>query len=426
MKAIRPIPKTGKIDDTICLLREGYKYMSNRRSKCHSQIFCTHLLGKKAICISGSHGAKLFYNNNYFTRKKAIPIRIQKTLFGKGGVQTLEELDHQQRKNMFLAIMTEDNINKLVQITKKQWEKDSKKWNEEDSIILHDKAKVILCKAACKWAGIPLKEKEAIEKAMDFYKLVDALGSAGKRYIDGRLARIRLENWMKKRVEQIREQNISFRNNSPANHISWYYDTSGRLLDSQIAAVELINIIRPIVAISTYITFGALAIHNYPKWGKILHKTKDKNLENFAQEVRRFYPFAPYVGAKVKKSFIWRGYLFKRNTLVLLDIYGTNHDSRIWKSPYVFQPERFENMIITPYNFIPQGGGLDQTGHRCPGERITVELLKISLDFLIKSMHYDVPKQDFSYSLTRMPSMVKSGFVIKNCINLQGLKDHWT
>jgi hypothetical protein len=51
----------------------------------------------------------------------------------------------------------------------------------------------------------------------------------------------------------------------------------------------------------------------------------------FVQEVRRFYPFFPFVAAVVKKDFTWKGFEFKEGTLTFLDLYGTNHDPEVWE-----------------------------------------------------------------------------------------------
>lgn len=147
------------------------------------------------------------------------------------------------------------------------------------------------------------------------------------------------------------------------------------------AAVELINILRPIVAIATYIAFSALALHENPECKTKLKNTRDNYLDMFVQEVRRYYPFTPFLGARVKQDFTWKQCDFKKGTLVLLDVYGINHDPRIWDKPYLFQPERFKNHDGNAYGFIPQGGGDPANGHRCPGEGVTIAAMKLFVEF---------------------------------------------
>ncbi|WP_274622832.1 cytochrome P450 [Sinobaca sp. H24] len=60
-------------------------------------------------------------------------------------------------------------------------------------------------------------------------------------------------------------------------------------------------------------------------------------------------------------------YYFKKNRLVILDIYGTNRHPGLWERPYDFLPERFENWKGSPFAFIPQGGGDHHTGTLCRG-----------------------------------------------------------
>ena len=134
----------------------------------------------------------------------------------------------------------------------------------------------------------------------------------------------------------------------------------------------------------------------------------------FAQEVRRYYPFAPFLGGRVKKDFVWHECEFKKGRLVLLDLYGTNHDNRIWEKPNEFQPERFKEWKGSLFDFVPQGGSDPATGHRCPAEGITVEIMKASIDFLVNGIEFEVPVQDLNYRLDVMPTLPKSGFIMSN------------
>ena len=72
----------------------------------------------------------------------------------------------------------------------------------------------------------------------------------------------------------------------------------------------------------------------------------------FVQEVRRFFPFFPAVAGRVRETFEWRGYRFDRGTHVMLDLHGTNHDSRVWREPDAFRPERFLQWDGSPSNLF--------------------------------------------------------------------------
>jgi fatty-acid peroxygenase len=152
------------------------------------------------------------------------------------------------------------------------------------------------------------------------------------------------------------------------------------LLDEQTAAVELLNIVRPTVAVAWFVSFATLALHQHPNWTERpasgRNESMDDDLEAFAREVRRLYPFALLLGARVERPFTWRGHRLPEGRLVLLDVYGTNHDPELWPDPEAFDPTRFVGVEPDPLAFVPHGGGDPATGHRCAGERVTVELLK--------------------------------------------------
>jgi fatty-acid peroxygenase len=410
------IPCDKAFDSTLALLMEGYEFIPNRCRNYLTDIFQTRLLCQDVICMSGAEAARIFYDNKRFKRKGAAPKRIQKTLFGMGGVQGMDGTSHRDRKMMFMSIMTPQNLERLSKLTEAHWQITTSKW-KNNKLVLFDETQKILCKAACQWSGVPLVDTEVCLRAGDMGKMVDAFGAAGIRYCEGKCARNRTEKWARDIIMSVRTHRITPADYTALYIIAWYRDREGKLLTTQTAAVELINIIRPIVAIATYVIFGALAMYEHPSIRKRLKNGEENYITMFVQEIRRYYPFAPFVGARVRNDFIWnqahaRCY-FKKGTLVLFDIYGTNHDPRLWKNPNTFNPERFRDWKDNPYTFVPQGGGEVNSGHRCAGEGVTIEVMKVSLSFLVMYLDYKVPKQNLKFCLRRMPTLPKSRFVIK-------------
>jgi fatty-acid peroxygenase len=407
-------PHDKSLDNSLALMREGYLFISNRVDRYQSDLFEARLLGQRVICISGEEAAKLFYNPERFQRNGAAPKRVQKTLFGVNAVQTMDGEAHSHRKLLFMSLMTQPNQRQLAELTMKQWQSSISKWKQAKKVVLFDEAKDILCRVACQWAGVPLQESEVKERAEDFSSMVDAFGAVGPRHWKGRRARTRAEEWIRGIIEDVRAGKLNAEQGSALYEMAFYRELDGSQLNTQMAAVELINVLRPIVAISTFISFTALALYEHPECKKNLQSSSKNYFEMFIQEVRRYYPFGPFLGARVRKNFIWNQFEFKEGMLVLLDMYGTNHDSRLWENPNEFRPDRFKDWDGSLFDFIPQGGGDPAKGHRCPGEDITVEVMKASLDFLINKIEFDVPNQDLSYSLVKMPTLPESGFAISN------------
>jgi fatty-acid peroxygenase len=409
MSAMKKIPCDVTIDNSLSMFFEGYCFIQNRCNRYKTDIFQTRLLGQKAICMSGEEAAKVFYDDNYFMRKDVAPKRVQKTLTGQNGVQGLDGEAHNNRKQMFMSIMTQENMKKLTEYTIYQWKANSAKWHNND-IILFDEAQIIVCQMACRWAGVPLHKNEIKQRATDLGKMIDGFGTVGPRNLQGRCARKRSEEWMRDIIIQIRSRKLTPAQGSATDIIAWHLDQNQKLLSTQIAAVELLNIIRPMVAIATYITFGVLAMHELPECRNRFQSGDSAYQQMFVQEVRRFYPFTPYVAAMTKKGFKWKRYHIKKGILVILDIYGTNHDARLWSDPYEFIPERFDHWSGNPFTFMPQGGGDCNTGHRCAGEMVTTVVMKASLDFIANHLTYKVQKQNLGYRLSRIPTLPKSKF----------------
>ena len=406
------IPQDRSLDSILALKFEGYKFVSKRCQRYQTDIFQTRLLLKKTICLRGESAAKIFYDLEKFTRKKAAPERVKKTLFGKGGVQGMDGDAHRHRKQMFMSLMSDEGIQRLADLTKEQWLAYARKWSQMDRVVLFDEAREVFCRASCIWTGVPISESEVKRRTKDLGAMIDGSGAVGLKHWQGRRSRKRTEKWIEEIIQQVRNNQLEISKSSALYAIANHRNLDGALLDKHTAAVELINILRPTVAIARYVVFAVLALHEYPECRQKLQDGGDKYCEWFVSEVRRYYPFFPFAVAVVSQDFNWRGYHFPQGRRVLLDLYGTNHDPKLWFNPEDFYPERFDEWNESQFSFIPQGGGDYYINHRCPGEWITIELMKVTLNFLTQSLKYNVPQQNLEISLSRMPTIAKSGFAI--------------
>ncbi len=410
----KALPKEEGVDHTLSLLKEGYLFLANRRNTLNSKVFETRVLGKKAICLSGKEAAELFYDNKKFIRHGVVPERVIQTLFGKGGVQGLDGEEHTHRKKMFMSVMTKERLQQLADITGQQFAMAVDKWRSQEQVVLFEEMQLLLTKVACEWAGVPLSKDQIQKLSKDLTSLFETPAAVGPRNWGGRMSRNRIEKSLIELVEAIREEKVTVSADSILSIFATHRDLDNHLLDKHVVAVEILNILRPIVAVSIFVNFLALALHNYPEDRKKLETGDPAYAQMFIQEVRRFYPFFPFTGATTKESFTWKGYDFEEGTLTLLDLYGTNHDPDEWENPDKFLPERFKDWKESPFSFIPQGGGDFVMGHRCAGEWATVEILKVCLDYLVNKLTYTMPPQDLSYSMSDIPSIPKSKIILTN------------
>lgn len=406
------IPHEAGPDHTLAFLAEGYRFIPNRVDRFGSDIFTTRLMLSPVTCLHGAEAAEQFYTPDRFTRRGAMPPTTLRLLQGSGSVQSLDGLAHRWRKRMFLDIMRPGAVAELVDAFTAEWRARLPAWERQETVTLFPEVEDLLTRAACRWAGCPLDDAEAPERAREFSAMIAGAGSPGLRFAQGLRLRRRTERWAARLIEQTRDGRLAPPEGSALAVIARHRGEDDRWLDAGTAVYELLNILRPTVAVGRFIVFAALALYQHPT-SRAFAEGDDRDVECFAQEVRRLYPFFPLIGGRVLQPFAWRGHAFAEGDWVLLDLHGTNHDPRLWPEPQEFRPERFRHWDESPWSFVAQGGGPYDTGHRCPGERTTIELVKRASRLLAQEMRYDVPPQDLSVDLSRMPAEPASGFVMK-------------
>lgn len=406
------MPREKSLDSTFALMRDPYRFISKRCAAHGSDAFETRLLLQRTICMTGPEAARLFYDPSRFERHGAMPAAIQKTLLGQGGVQGLDGDVHRHRKQMFMSLMTPAGIARLVALADAEWRSALARWTTMREVVLYPELHEVLMRAACAWAGVPLTETGAGARTSEVVPLFNDAGGVGLRHLRSRWARKRADRRMAEFVRQLREGRLEAPLGSAAHAIAFHRDLNGKRLDAHIAAVELINVVRPIVAVSVYLVFVAHALHAHPDIRARLRDGDAAYAGYFVQEVRRFYPFFPAVAARTRQAFEWNGHRFEAGRRVMLDLHGTNHDSRTWDAPERFDPERFRTDDGGAFGFVPQGGGDPRVHHRCPGEWIAIELMKQATHMLTRGMIYAVPPQDLDIDWSRLPALPRSRFVI--------------
>ncbi|MGR6321566.1 cytochrome P450 [Micromonospora soli] len=405
------IPTDRSPESTLAFLRAGYRFIADRCDRHGSDIFQTRLLLEPTICLRGRPAAELFYDDDRFVRRGAMPMRGQRTLTGVGGVQGLDDAAHRTRKAMLMSIMTPAGIRQLGQLFDDEWRARIAVWAESGPVALYDEIARILTRAVHAWAGVPLAAEDVARRTAELHAMIEAPAAVGPRHWRGRLARRHAEHWAGDLIGRARAGALPAPEGSALRVIAEHRDERGQLLPRRIAAVELLNMLRPTVAVDRFVVFAALALHDHPAWRERV-RGDDTATEHFVQEVRRYYPFFPVAAARVRRSFEWRGYPFPQGRRVLLDLYATNHHPELWPEPERFRPERFAGWSGDPLSLVPQGGGDHYTGHRCAGEWITIELMKRAVTNLTTAMSYRVPPQDLALDLTRLPTLPPGGLLI--------------
>ncbi len=114
-------------------------------------------------------------------------------------------------------------------------------------------------------------------------------------------------------------------------------------------------------------------------------------LQRVIEEVLRKTPIINTQIGRAARSFEIDGHRVHEGTLLVAGLYATNHDGVVYPAPDVFDPDRLERSkptvdapacpfsTVTPFTFVPFGGGDRSTGHRCLGENLVYLALKLVL-----------------------------------------------
>ncbi|MGD9634683.1 MAG: cytochrome P450 [Pirellulales bacterium] len=416
------IPRDHLFDSSLAIVADPYGFIGKRCDRVGADLFRTRLLLKDNICMRGRDAAEIFYDQDRFYRKGAVVPRAEIVLAGRGGVQGLDHVPHHHRKAMFTSVVGPHTANDVADRCLAEWRKRAKQWAGHDSVLFYNQTREVICRAVSDWAGVPISEAELPRITWILSLLYEFPVAIGWRHWRARWYRKVADRWAAQIIEDTRAGKIKPPAGTALDVVAKHRELEGNLLPAKTAGVELQNILRPTVAVSVFVVYAAKMLHEHPECREPLAAGGNEYLEMFVQEVRRHCPFFPAVAARVRQDFEWRGYKFPKDMRVLFGLHATNHDPKIWNAPHEFWPERFRNWQYDPFTFVPQGGGDREQGHRCPGDRFSVEITKAAVRFLTEDIAFDVPPQDLSLEMTHMPALPRSRFLMRNVRARSGVK----
>lgn len=403
-----------KLTDVTERLDEGYLLLSELRKEANAPVVKARLLNKEVIAIYGKEAAKKFYDPRNFKREGAMPKIVLKTLFGENGVQTLDGQAHEHRKTIFMDLMTPKRMEEYHRILDKSLTQ--KLDRQQGQFELFDLAKDVLFRSICEWAGIDLSQltKKEVDQLAEYQiSMISSAVTNPATHIKGIDNRKKSEKWAQSLIENARINPVAGKEDVALYAFAKATDDHGELLPIDVAAVELLNVIRPTVALTVWIALMGHALFSRPDIYQRLHAEFDQLQDSFIQEMRRYYPFFPMLPAFAIQDVEVDGYLIPKDSWVVLDLYGTNHDDRMIETPEVFRISRYlgkEKHISydEEYEMIAQGGGEFKTMHRCAGEWITLHTLRVFSDQLVNKYQFSIPEQDWSIPMNQFPTYPKS------------------
>jgi fatty-acid peroxygenase len=407
------LPRDPSPDATLALLRDPYRAIPRRAAELGAEIYRTRLMGRRAYCLTGRDAAALFYDPAKFTRQGAVPRPVGGVIFGpRGVIQDTDGAEHLHRKRAMMDLAARDAPDDLARRLRAALDARPTGGDADAGIDLFVLMREAILVAVCGWAGVPLAAEEVPGRAETMTRMFTEAGSLGPvgRW-RGMRARRKAQAWIGGLIGDVRAGRGDLPGAAPLARVAGWTHADGRLLDREVAAADLLSIMRPTVANAVWIVHLAQAIHRHPDWAARLADPDDRTA--FVREVRRCAPFFPILSATVGDGVVWEGALLETGARAVLSIWGTNHDPAVWDNPDRFEPGRHLGSEPGPFDMIPQGGGDYLSTHRCAGEWITIRQMEAAADWLTQAVAYEVATPEVEPDMSSLPALPPGGFRLR-------------
>ncbi|HET7736125.1 MAG TPA: cytochrome P450 [Nocardioidaceae bacterium] len=383
----------------LLLWKDGYRATARLRERAGgSDVFSARLLNHPAWVVRGRPQVERFYDEAFIRREGALPSPLANLLFGKGAVHGKDGAEHRHRKGLFLDVLDDAAV---LAVTDRAEKCLRTAWDARHSFEPFDPFDVLVDAygaAALDWAGIALEDDDVLRVSRDLAAIVDGFGAQGIAGVRAALARRRCNAWATGLIRTARAEATV---GSVLGRVAHHRGSDGELLPAEVAGVELLNVLRPTVAVAFLGAFAALYLERSREWRVRLERDSEREAIAFAQEVRRHAPFVPALLGRAARDADWGGCPVRKDDLVLLDVWAVNHDERRWHHASAFDPDRFLTDDPDEFDMVPQGGGDRGLTHRCPGEPLTIALLAQTARFLASNAWSAF---DGTYDETRIPA----------------------
>ncbi|OYW51610.1 MAG: hypothetical protein B7Z31_13800, partial [Rhodobacterales bacterium 12-65-15] len=304
---MQKLPRLAGLDHSAALLRQGYGFIPDACDRLGSDGFRARIMLRDVVCLRGPEAVALVYSDTV-TRQGSVPGTVLRLLQDKHSVQQQDGAAHRHRKALFLRMLMQDGaVTALRDQFRTRLAAARAEWRTEAEVVLIEAINPVLTDAVCAWVGLPdLPRPNGLADTL--YRMSDRAGGFGPATWAALWRRSGVERWLRGLIADARAGTVAVRKDTPLCQLIAHRDPDGNPLDDATLAVELLNILRPVVAIGRYIAFAAMHLGRAPGWRDRLHGGDPALAESFAEEVRRLSPFFPAVGAITLRPVEWQGH----------------------------------------------------------------------------------------------------------------------
>lgn len=407
------IPSLGVPDSSVQFLGDGYHFISKNADRLGIDAFRTRIALRPVLCLRGGDAARFFYEGGRFDRSHSMPPTVVHLLQDRGSVQTLEGAAHTTRKAGFVELLQGSAETRMGGIAESAFSEALLEWRGSGRVRLRDVLPDLFTGIALRFAGVPKHRMQRDERGPELWAMVENAGSFGVGTVAALMRRRRTEQWARALIDDVRSGSETAIEGTPLAAVANWRGEDGDPLPSKVAAVELLNLLRPTVAVALFAEFAALALIRKPALRDAFRAGDLTLLDGFVHEVRRRSPFFPVIAGRARTDLEWQGETVKAKTWTMLDLYGTNHDERLWPNPQSFDPARYARGDGDARHIVAQGAGDYTSDHRCPGEPATEALLRHFTELLSRVTWTAAADQNLAVRFDRMPAEITSGVVLR-------------
>jgi cytochrome P450/tellurite resistance protein len=416
------------IGETLAFLAKPFEFIDERVAK-YGPVFRTHLLGKPTVILAGGESAGVFANEQLCVRDGSIPDHVRE-LFGGRSLGLLDGAEHATRKRQILAAFLPEALpaylpamQALVETTLAHG---VGKGEELDGI---SELKRLAIRAIAANV-VSMGDGDDLEKLLASFQVLTAgftglpvalPGTAFKRALE---ARDVIFEVLGRAVKAHRDEE----HDDGLGRMLAHRDEQGAAMTDENAVMELHHIF-----IAGYIVFAELAsllvtlarepvLHDAlvaeirasaPAGNLTVRELASMSLLNrVVQETKRITPVVPLAFGRARKAFSVGGFRIDEGTMLFWAPFAHHQDAAVYPKPREFDAERFGPARAEhgrhPFAFAPQGMGAS-TGHKCPGVDYATLLMQVFTSVLLRDYAYDIPEQDVSLDLSRIPPEPRDG-----------------
>lgn len=398
----RSLPLLG---DTLSFITDPDGFLLERAREL-GPVFKIRFLGDDVACFVGPEAFHGFLDQENFERGGASPPSVEEILHPTA-VPFLDGEAHAVRKQLLMRVFDDDALASYSRIAERVVTRYARRWAELRAFSwVPEITSMGMTAATALFIGAdPDKDQPAIERA--FLSAFNGMLSVPIALPFTQYGHaLKDRDFLRERIaEAFDEHKESPKDDTLGRLIAARTKDGQRLTDDQVR-IEMFHFFGAYVVVVGALTFEAMFLGlDRDVKEKLRAEIREKlatgpityarlrelpYLERVSKEARRARTVAPVtVFARAKRDCEVKGVKIPKGMKAVGCIGATLQDARVYPEPKKFDPDRWlragEKQEAA---WVPHGGGVHLTGHRCAGERLAEMMLKMFVVVVLRDYDF--------------------------------------